>query len=121
MDVDSYLRFLLALVFVLALIGLFALLLRRYGPTRLASARMAPGSRLSIIEVLPLDGRRRIVLVRRDQTEHLVLLGQTNDLVIEDGIEAPPKDDTPHAENNGGGGKLANFRAALKTAGRSGR
>jgi flagellar biogenesis protein FliO len=46
------------------------------------------GSRLGISEYHELDKTRRLVLVRRDDTEHLVLIGGQQDLVIESGIEA---------------------------------
>jgi flagellar protein FliO/FliZ len=84
MSFDTYWRFLLALLFVIALIAGCAWIARRFG---FAGRFAAPGGkrRLGIIEVLPLDGRRRLVLLRRDNVEHLVLLGMQNDLVIERG------------------------------------
>lgn len=91
MNGESYLRYLVSLLLVLGLIGLFAWLLRRFGPP---GRFRSPGQRrLSIVEILPLDARRRLILVRRDDTEHLVLLGQTEDLVVESGI-AVPRDET---------------------------
>ena len=42
-----------------------------------------------MIESAPLDGKRRLVLIRRDDTEHLVLIGAETALVIESGIAAP--------------------------------
>jgi len=94
-DLATYGQFALALVFVLALIGLLAMIGRRVG----FGPRMVPSrgkKRLAMVEVLPLDPKRRIVLVRRDATEHLLLLGATHDVVIETGIVAPP-DGTPPA------------------------
>lgn len=87
MTPDSYPRYVVSLIFVLGLIGLFAWLLRRFGPP---SRLRGPGKRrLSIVEILPVDARRRLVLLRRDGKEHLILIGQTRDLVIEAGIEPP--------------------------------
>jgi flagellar protein FliO/FliZ len=94
---DAYPRYLAALVFVLGLIGVFAWLLRRFGPP--ARFRVSGRHRLSIVEIAPIDARRRLVLLRRDDTEHLILLGQTQDLVIETGI-APPRDRTAHFANH---------------------
>ncbi len=37
---------------------------------------------------MALDSRRRLVLVRRDRTEHLVLLGTNADIVVERGMTA---------------------------------
>ncbi len=89
MALDAYLRFFFALVFVLALIALLAWLAKRFG---FAGAFARPGSarRLSIVESLSLDARHRLVLIRRDTSEHLVLLGTTGDQLIESAIEPPP-------------------------------
>src|SRR3546814_5251501 len=71
MDLQTYLRFVLALVAVLALIGALAWLARRYG----VGGMLATGGggrlrRLAIVEVLAVDGRRRLFLVRRRSEEH---------------------------------------------------
>lgn len=42
--------------------------------------------RLAIIDALALDQRRRLVLVRRDGLEHLILIGGSGDVVVETGI-----------------------------------
>jgi flagellar protein FliO/FliZ len=87
-------RYVLSLIFVLALIGLFAWLLRKFGPP----SRLKRGGtrRLSIVEIQPIDARRRLVLVRRDDREHLILLGIGQDLVIEAGIAPPRRDFAQH-------------------------
>jgi flagellar protein FliO/FliZ len=81
---DPYWRFFLALAFVVLLIAACAWAARRFG---LAGRFVVAGGkrRLAIVEVLPLDGKHRLVLLRRDEAEHLVLLGQNTDLVIERG------------------------------------
>jgi flagellar protein FliO/FliZ len=88
MDLALYGQFVLALAFVLALIGLLAVGARRlgFGP-RMAATRGR--KRLALVEVMPIDAKRRLVLVRRDGAEHLILLGATHDTVVETGI-APP-------------------------------
>jgi flagellar protein FliO/FliZ len=85
MDIDIYLRSLLAFVVVLALIAAAALAARRLG---LGGGGGSPGRRrrTSIVEVTPLDAKRRLVLIRRDDVEHLLLLGAVGDHVIERGI-----------------------------------
>jgi flagellar protein FliO/FliZ len=88
MEVGTYFRFILALIFVLGLIGLLAWTARRYGLGAMTSSRRAAGKRLSITEVMQVDGRRRLVLFRRDNVEHLVLLGINGDVVIERAIES---------------------------------
>ena len=90
MALDAYLRFFFALVFVLALIALLAWLARRFGFAG-AFARPRSARRLSVVESLSLDARHRLVLVRRDGTEHLVLLGAAGDQLIEAAIEPPPQ------------------------------
>ncbi len=84
---DSYLRFLFALVFVLALIALATWLVRRFGVGGMVTPRGR--RRLGVVEVLPLDARRRLVLVRCDDREHLVLLGATSETVVQAGIRRP--------------------------------
>ena len=87
MEIMDYFRFLLALVFVLGLIGLLATLARRAG-LGFPAAAIKPGNkrRLSVVEVTAVDGRRRMVLVRRDDVEHLLLISPTSETVIERGI-----------------------------------
>ncbi|HJZ31595.1 MAG TPA: hypothetical protein VKF35_10840 [Hyphomicrobiaceae bacterium] len=45
-----------------------------------------PEPRLSISEQTTLDSRRKLVLVRRDDVEHLIMTGGPVDVVIETGI-----------------------------------
>lgn len=86
MTTDMYGRFFVALLAVVALIFVVAWVARRLG----LGGRFVPVGgkrrRLAVVEVMPLDGKRRLVLLRRDGTEHLVLLGATGDLVVESGI-----------------------------------
>jgi len=46
----------------------------------------AESSRLGISEYLDVDKQRRLVLLRRDDVEHLVLIGGGQDLVVEAAI-----------------------------------
>ena len=89
-------RLVTALVFVLALIGLCAWLLRRFGPSMRLGGRRG---RLGLVESIAIDSRRRLLLVRRDKTEHLLLIGGARDLVIETGITTavPPDSHAPSA------------------------
>ncbi|MBX6323286.1 MAG: flagellar biosynthetic protein FliO [Rhodospirillaceae bacterium] len=86
MTFDLYLRFAAALAFVLALIAVVGWIARRAG----LGARLPRGGgrqrRMGLVEVLPLDAKRRLVLVRRDGVEHLLLVGPAGDLVVEHGI-----------------------------------
>ncbi len=49
-----------------------------------------PEPRLGVSEQVMVDGRRKLVLIRRDDVEHLILTGGPVDVVIETGIAAPP-------------------------------
>jgi len=93
-DPTQYLRFAAALIFVLALIGAIAFVARAFG--FLAHVQRRPGERrLSVIEMLSLDPRRRVVLVRRDDKEYLILLSPTGETVLEGDIEVKDIPDAP--------------------------
>jgi len=87
MEFSDYMRFVIALAFVLALIALLNWAVRRYGIGGRMTATRGKSRRLQILEVAAIDARHRVVLLRRDETEHLVLLGSASDLVIESNIE----------------------------------
>ncbi|HXZ47303.1 MAG TPA: flagellar biosynthesis protein FliO [Pseudolabrys sp.] len=79
-------RFFIAFLVVLALIGLTAWLVRRFGANRLGSAARGRQPRLAVIDAATVDGRRRLVLIRRDNIEHLLMIGGPTDLVVEPNI-----------------------------------
>lgn len=89
MEVSEVLRFVAALIFIIGLIGLCAFVARRMGFA--AGGIVTPGSqkRLAIVEVKPVDAKHRLMLIRRDGKEHLILLGGDQSLLIETGIDAP--------------------------------
>lgn len=95
MEFDAYFRFALALVFVLALVGLLGFAVRRFGMGRTVPRARGKDRRLHVVEVAALDSKRRLVLVRRDRTEHLIILGPGNDVVVETGIPAPAPETGP--------------------------
>ena len=70
----------------LALLVVLALVLSRLLG---GSVRGRKGSRLGISEYYEIDKSRRLVLIRRDEVEHLLLIGGGQDVVIEDGIGSP--------------------------------
>lgn len=87
MNGTSAVTFILAFVFVLALIGLAAWLVRRFGGNRLgANSARGRMPRLAVIDAAAVDGRRRLVLVRRDNVEHLIMIGGPSDIVVEPNI-----------------------------------
>ena len=97
MDVGLYLRFAIALALVLALIAGAAWAARKLGLAG-AGPVIRKGRRLGVSESLAIDTKRRLVLVKRDGAEHLILLGPNADLLIEStggaGDEAPMEAET---------------------------
>jgi len=75
-------RAIFGLAFTLGLIGLAAWAGRRYAPQLLARFGADRGERrLTVVETLVLDPARRLVLVRVDQEERLILLGEGRELI----------------------------------------
>lgn len=79
-------RFFIAFLVVLALIGLTAWLVRRFGANRLGGGARGRQPRLAVIDAASVDGRRRLVLIRRDNIEHLLMIGGPTDVVVEQNI-----------------------------------
>jgi hypothetical protein len=78
------LTFLAAFIVVLALIGLAAWLVRRFAGNNIGNnANRGRMPRLAVIDAAAVDGRRRLVLVRRDNVEHLLMIGGPTDVVVE--------------------------------------
>ena len=97
MDFATLLQFALALVAVLLLIVALGWVLRRYGPG--GAGPKGSGRRIGVLESASVDAKRRLVLVRRDGVEHLLLLSPSHETVVETGI-SPPSD----SQVNGGAG-----------------
>jgi len=80
---------------LLAIVSLGAVLALIYGAGRLARAGLltprlaAGGGRLALVQILALDPRRRLSLIRCDNRELLVLTGGTHDVVV-GWLDAPP-------------------------------
>ena len=79
-------RFFLAFLIVLGLIGAAAWAVRRFGSARLTGAVRGRQPRLAVIEYATVDARRRLLLVRRDNVEHLMMIGGPTDVVVEPNI-----------------------------------
>jgi flagellar protein FliO/FliZ len=95
---SSTITFFFAFVAVLALIGGAAWLVRRFANNRLgANTSRGRMPRLAVIDAAAVDGRRRLVLVRRDNIEHLLMIGGPSDVVVETNIvrAMPARDQLP--------------------------
>jgi flagellar protein FliO/FliZ len=77
-------------LFVIVVLGLLAMafwLLRQFGGGRLVSgATRGREPRLAVIDQATVDSRRRLVLIRRDNVEHLLIIGGPSDVVVEQNI-----------------------------------
>jgi flagellar protein FliO/FliZ len=89
-------KFFLAFLLVLGLIGVGAWGLRRFTSGRLGGASTRGRQpRLGVIDYASVDARRRLILVRRDNVEHLLMIGGPTDVVVEANIVravAAPRD-----------------------------
>lgn len=85
---NTILTMIFALGIVLVLILLAAWLLRLVSNV---SGNVARGRnrRLAVIDTLSVDQKRQLLIIRRDDVEHLVLIGGPQDLVVETGIPVP--------------------------------
>ncbi|MBN2752053.1 MAG: FliO/MopB family protein [Rhodospirillaceae bacterium] len=86
-------RLIAILTLVVGLILLAAWLIRRLGLGMSVSRSGAKSRRLSILEIRPIDAQRRLVLVSRDDVQHLLLVGGGQDLVVETKIDPLPAED----------------------------
>lgn len=85
-DILSWLLF---IVFIAALIVAGGFLVRGYLTTGSPTGALfgpKPEKRLDVVEQANVDGRRRLVLIRRDDVEHLIMTGGPVDVLIETGI-----------------------------------
>jgi flagellar protein FliO/FliZ len=75
--------FALGIVLVLIVLGVWLLKLVFNASSNVARGR---NRRLSIVDTMPLDPKRQLIIVRRDNVEHLILTGGPQDVVVETGI-----------------------------------
>jgi flagellar protein FliO/FliZ len=89
-------RFIIAFVTVLLLIALTAWIVRRVAAGRggIGGVRTRH-QRLAVIDAAQVDAKRRLLLVRRDNTEHLLLIGGPSDIVVESRIGLETREDQP--------------------------
>ncbi len=89
-------RVIAALAFVIGLMGAGLFILKKLGVSG-AKPDAQNKKRLKLVESLALDPRRRLVILQRDNKQHLVILGLNGETVIETNIdtniEAPSEDE----------------------------
>lgn len=97
LEAINYLKFLFALLFVIGLIGGLALLAKRFGLGNRGPISKSKIKRLSILETLPLDPKRRVMLIKCDDQEHMVLIGPNNEQTLS---VTGPETDQPNKISN---------------------
>ena len=86
-DVSPALKFFIAFVIVLALIGVTAWLVRRFSANGFGgSSARGRQPRLAVVDAAAVDARRKLVIIRRDNVEHLLMIGGPTDVVVEQNI-----------------------------------
>lgn len=85
-DLPQIVRVFAAMAVVIALMGGLSLILKKIG---MPGTPNTPGHkrRLRIVESLPLDARRRAVLIQCDDKQHLVILGASGETVVKTDIQ----------------------------------
>jgi flagellar protein FliO/FliZ len=79
-------RFFVAFLIVLGVIGAIWWIVRRFGSGRLGASTRGRQPRLGVIDHARVDNRRLLILVRRDNVEHLLMIGGPSDIVVEPNI-----------------------------------
>lgn len=86
--------YLLLFILIVGLMGLALWITRQ--STGIDPAKLLPQKqkkRLTLVETRYLDSKRKLILLRRDNVEHLVMTGGPVDMVLETGIPAPSNAD----------------------------
>jgi flagellar protein FliO/FliZ len=85
-----------AILFVIALGALTMWAFRTFFGRQSAHGFLRPrDKRLGVVETAPVDAKRKLLLVRRDDVEHLIIVGGPVDMVIETGIKGRPHLEPP--------------------------
>jgi flagellar protein FliO/FliZ len=105
----DFLSWLFFIVFIGGLLIVGGLLLKGYMAQDGNSSKFTgsffgpkPDKRLDVVDQANVDGRRRLVLVRRDDVEHLIMTGGPVDVVIETNIESNSNSNLDHGRHENG-------------------
>ncbi|MHA7871560.1 MAG: FliO/MopB family protein [Hyphococcus sp.] len=86
-------RILFGLVAVIGLIAASAYLARKLGLAAV-SGGLSKMRRLSIVETIAIDARRRAVIIKCDDAEHLVILGANGETVVARDVQQTQTEET---------------------------
>ncbi|MEX1059577.1 MAG: hypothetical protein WED13_00990 [Methyloceanibacter sp.] len=86
-----------AILFVIALGALVVWAFKTFvtGRTSAHGFLRPRDKRLGVVETASVDARRKLLLVRRDDVEHLIIVGGPVDMVVETGIKGRPHLEPP--------------------------
>ena len=74
-------KIILSLIFVIAILYIFLFILKKLNLKRFTNNASKPG-RLNIIDSIYIDQHTRVVLLQKDNEEHLLMLGKNGAQVI---------------------------------------
>jgi Meckel syndrome type 1 protein len=87
--ISQNMTYIVAAAVVIAALLIVMMIARAFG----GQVRGRRGSRLGVSEYYDIDNERQLILIRRDDREHLLLIGGNQDLVVEAGIEVESESD----------------------------
>jgi flagellar protein FliO/FliZ len=96
MEFDTLILGVATFLFVIALVALLVWAFKTFFFGKSGASGFAREKRLGVVESATVDAKRRLVLVRRDDVEHLVIIGGPVDIVVETGIKGRPHLGPPH-------------------------
>ncbi len=85
-DLQQLLRLAVALIIVLGLMGGLSFLLKKLGLVNMPQTKKGDKKRITLIESMPLDTRRRIVILQCDDKQYLVVLGPNGETMLDPDI-----------------------------------
>lgn len=95
-ELNEIIYYVAAFIFVIALILIGARILKgsgsKGGSKSGGSFLRGRERRLGVVEAASVDGRRKLILLRRDNVEHLIMTGGPVDVVVETGIQSSPEE-----------------------------
>ncbi len=95
MNFDTLILAVAAGLFLVALVALVAWAFKTFASGRRNGLMRPREKRLGVVETASVDQKRRLLLVRRDDVEHLIIVGGPVDMVVETGIKGRPHLEPP--------------------------
>lgn len=97
-NLASFLGFIIIFAIILGVVVLIARLIRNLGGGSVVHSPRTRQPRLSVVDAAAVDSRRKLVLIRRDDVEHLLLIGGPTDIVVEQNIVVEHRSEPPRIE-----------------------